>query len=768
MERCDFASVAAIIRADLLDGNFKNQVAFAECLFASYVEAKGTFFDMGLVNKWLNGLAKPSPEIAVFYSDAAQRGELAITLEDAILPCVSDSAMVAQNVYALLVGDASVSENKKAELCKHYPCKSAADEAVFIAEILVFGMARPFVARDIRKPSLPPAGSLSPVLGDFVTDEGVPKPCRHFCGRDKELAALHAALIENGKVFLHGIPGVGKSEIAKSYAKEHYKEYTNVLYFTYTGDLKRDIADLIFADDLPGEDEDERFRKHNRFLRTLKEDTLLIIDNFNTTATGDAVLDVVLKYRCRVLFTTRSKLPGQCCVLVEEIDDAETLFQLAAKFYAGAEADRAIVEQIIETVHRHTLAVELAARLLETGILEPQAVLYKLREEKASFDASDKINISKDGRSKRATYYDHIHTLFALFSLSAPQRGIMTNLTLIPLTGIPARLFGEWMDFYDLNAVNELVELGFIQSKPGNRIALHPMMQEVTVSDLPPSITNCHTLLESIRATCQLHGESVPYHQLMFQTVESAIDLAAKDDAAFYLLLLQDIFQYMDNYKYEVGMKRLIEEMDMLLSDKSVGAVKDRALLLDCRAAAEKDKRKRIKLLEDALALLPEVTADNALLVSNLNANVGALYRTEKKIDLAKAHMKTAMDILEEYGLVGFHDSIVQYMNYAALLTDAGDAAAALEGLRRIEPNVRTEGEASGDYAELLETMGCICLTKMDVPQGTAYLKRALAAYEELWAGDSQLIETKKEEIQGYYAATGITLGKILLAKRRR
>ena len=34
MERCDFASVAAIIRADLLDGNFKNQVAFAESLFA--------------------------------------------------------------------------------------------------------------------------------------------------------------------------------------------------------------------------------------------------------------------------------------------------------------------------------------------------------------------------------------------------------------------------------------------------------------------------------------------------------------------------------------------------------------------------------------------------------------------------------------------------------------------------------------------------------------------------------------------------------------
>ena len=56
----------------------------------------------------------------------------------------------------------------------------------------------------------------------------------------------------------------------------------------------------------------------------------------------------------------------------------------------------------------------------------------------------------------------------------------------------------------------------------------------------------------------------------------------------------------------------------------------------------------------------------------------------------------------------------------------------------------------------------------MDVPQGTAYLKRALAIYEDVWADDPQLIEAKKEEIQGYYAATGVALGETLLAKRKR
>ena len=59
----------------------------------------------------------------------------------------------------------------------------------------------------------------------------------------------------------------------------------------------QDIADMDFADDLPDDSEQERFRKHNRFLRTLKEDTLFIVDNFNTTASQDSTLSVVMKYR---------------------------------------------------------------------------------------------------------------------------------------------------------------------------------------------------------------------------------------------------------------------------------------------------------------------------------------------------------------------------------------------------------------------------------------------------------------------------------------
>ncbi len=766
MERFDFASLTSVIRADLLDGSFENQQDFVEQMFSPYLNDMEAYFDMGLVSKWLNGLAKPSPAITRYYLEGKNRRELTNTLEDVILPCLSDSDMVAQNAYGLLIGDPSISESKKEELSQGYPCSSAKQEAAFLTELLLFALSRPFVARDIRKPKLLPSGSLSPVVLDYVIDEGVPKPCRHFTGRDKELAELHQAMTEHSKVFLRGIPGIGKSEIAKAYAKAHKKEYTNVLFLSYTGDLKADIANLIFADDLPQDNEEQRFKKHNRFLRTLKEDTLLIIDNFNRTATEDSLLDVVLKYRCRVLITTRSSFPNQVCLTVEEIGDDECLFRLVSCFYSKAEKNRGIVMEIIETIHRHTFAVELAARLLETGILKPHAVLQKLQEQRVSLDASDQINVTKDGASSRGTYYEHIHTLFGLFRLKAESQEILTALSLAPLDGIPARLLGKWMKLRNLNRVNELTELGFVQAKYGNHVFLHPMTREVILADLPPSIRNCKPLLEGIRYDCQLHGTEFPYYKLMHRVILNTVQLAKKDDASFYLLFLEDTFQSFEKYQDEVGMRLLIDEMNLLLQDPLLGEAKDRAILLEYRSVCEKQPIKAIQLLQEALNLIPEVNGGNALAVSNLHANIGDLYRGLHQNELAKKHLETALTILEDYGLFGMHDSLTQVVSYANYLDAVGEKDAAVAALKKVEPIIRRENPNSLDHADILQSLGCFLLSQKEtVGEGRSYLMQAMSIYETVWADEPQLIEEKKRQYQQAHINAGIEIAKEISKK---
>ena len=56
-----------------------------------------------------------------------------------------------------------------------------------------------------------------------------------------------------------------------------------------------------------------------------------------------------------------------CTLPLKEIEDTNALLQLASAFYSEADTYRTTVEKIIETVHSHTFAVELAAKLLENA-----------------------------------------------------------------------------------------------------------------------------------------------------------------------------------------------------------------------------------------------------------------------------------------------------------------------------------------------------------------------------------------------------------------
>ena len=770
MEYLDFSSVITTIRKYISDAHNMNQIDMMYQLFVSFLnseESKDFDFDNGLVCRWFNGQAKISPRITGYYMNNHKRNLLAADMHRNVLPLMYDSAMAVQEVYNILVQDTTISDKAKEQLLQNYPCETEKDEARFLTAALCFGMERSFVKRDSNTKQLLSAGTLSPIGKDFVYDGGVPKPCRHFCGRDDELATLHHLLCDHGKVFLQGIAGIGKSELAKAYAKQHNKEYTNILYLAYTGDLKQDIIDMDFADDLPNDDDEERFRKHNRFLRTLKDDTLFIIDNFNVTATQDGLLSVVMKYRCRILFTTRSRFNNYTSMTLEEISDTEALVGLMGCFYSEAEKYRPVLEQIIQTVHSHTLAVEMSARLLESGIMEPMLLLNKLKEEKVALDATDTIGITKDGKSQKATYYHHIRTLFSLYHLSDTETEVMRSLSLLPVTGISGRLFAHWLKLRDMNTVNDLIEKGFVQAMEGHVIALHPMVQEVAVEEIKPSVTTCRTLLNSLQQICLRNGEEVSYYKQLFQTIETIINLIDNDDMPFYLSFAEDVFPYMEKFHYVQGMELVLKHLTELLKDDAVGSISDRALLMDYRACCEKKPDKAIKLEKDAIAMLTEINSDNALLAANLHANLGSMYRQSGKHELAKQHMEQGIQLLEQFGLVPYHDSIPQITNYAVLLTEMGQPDMGLSALRKLSRVIREyNSDQTIDYATVQEALGNICLTIGEVQQATTHFQKAMTVYEIVFEAEPEMIEAKKQALLGTYAQAGVYLAQQLLEKK--
>ncbi len=765
MERCDFSSISTFLKNQISESNQMNQPDFLYELFEDFMNdpVNDDFsMDNGLVCRWITGQAKISPKISSYYAKLSNQKKLATTIQRNLLPLMADCNMVIQDIYTLFMQDDTISNTKKQELESLYTLSDS--RLLFLAKVISFGMERQFIKRDTKNQKLITGGLLSPIVLDYIMDSEVPKPCRHFLGREEELDELHTMFEENRHIFLYGIAGIGKSELAKAYAKQYRKQYTNILYMEYTGNLHQDIADMDFIDDPPEINEQERFRRHNRFLRSLKSDTLLIIDNFNATSTQDNCLSVVLKYRCRVLFTTRSQLSEYCSFQLKEMNDISTLFQLTSVFYSEAEEHRAIVEKIIETVHYHTFAVELAAKLLENGILTPNQLFIKLQEEKASLHNEDKIKAMKDGQSSKATYYNHIHTLFSLYSLSQKQQDIMCNMCFLPSSGISARIFSKWLKLSTLNDVNDLIETGFVQENIRHSISLHPLIQEIAVSETRPSITTCHTLLDSLQKICLMHGVEISYYKKLFQTVENIMQLIEKDDISQYLLFLENIFPYMEKYHYQKGMTEIIQELKRLVKTDNHGTASDRALLLDYQATMETKPLKAIQLEKEALSQIKETTKDNAHLVSNLHANLGGLYRIQGQIESAREHMETGISLLEEYELLYTNDSIPQISNYAALLAEIQEPERAISSLQKLARIIKEyNSDHCLDYAQIQESLGNIYLITANISQARTHFKKALKIYEDIWSDEPKLIEEKYQEIHELYPQVGIALARSLL-----
>ena len=744
MLRCDFSSVIGIIREYISEGNATTQPELIGDLFCTFLEKNDDFdFDNGQINRWIKGLAAVSPKIAEFYQRKSAAESLASDIEELIFPILYDTAMAAENIYTLVMNDLSVSEQKRIELTADYP----EDIAAFMATVIIFAISRKFEKRDIKSLAL---GTLSPIVSDMIFDGEVPKPCKHFCGRDTELENLHELLNKHNKVFIHGIAGIGKSEFAKAYASIHKKDYTNILYFQYNGSLQKMIADMDFAGDNSGDDETERFRKHNRFLRSLKDDTLIIVDNFNTTASKETKLDILMKYNCRVIFTTRSAFEIGTAFKLTEISDIDTLVSLAEKFYSDLDSNIETVVKIIEAVHRHTLAVEMSARLLQKGMLEPDELLSALLNSSANPDSADKIGINKDGVNTKATYYNHIRTLFSLYLLDEDKQSVMRCMVFVPQTGIRARMFAKWLGLNAMDDINELVELGFIANPEMDKISLLPMVRDIATTDLSPTVTNCITLLNSVHQICLRHGEDVMYYETLFSVIENIVDIIENDSNSEYLLFLEDTFSYMERYRYASGMRKNVEAMKILLSDEKIGTQNDKALLLNnqasCVGLLDKNYPKAISLERKAISLC--VAEDNLVLAANLNMNLGFLYHYSGDYDNAKMYMEKGMQLLSQANVIT-NDVIVMVRNYARLIATMGEPYKAIEAMKKCAALVKSENtDKCTDYADLIFDVAAISLQIRNTDTAKTYFIKAFNIYREILP---QADLTEKTELAAEY-----------------
>ena len=303
MSYCNFSAVLKILYSNIdkstdLDHNLyrATQVDFISKLFEQYTYDNDVIFTASYAAAFFNNKNTAPYKMQLYCK--THFAKFLGDVREYLLPWLIDRHKAADEFSALIRSDDTISDEKKANLTDGVNFGEDSALALFFANVILFSMSKP----------LQTSGALITFSGraflDNVAAENGPHlPCKYFCGRNREIDELHTLMSVHRHIFVGGIAGIGKSEFVKGYVQKHRSHYDRCIYLNYNGDLEAMICEL----EQGGDSKAKCFSHNYRQLRTLSENTLLVVDNFNTTEAKEPHLYQLLKLKCRIIFTTRSK-----------------------------------------------------------------------------------------------------------------------------------------------------------------------------------------------------------------------------------------------------------------------------------------------------------------------------------------------------------------------------------------------------------------------------------------------------------------------------
>lgn len=675
MTRLDFHSLSAILLNHLKAADI-SQMDYMYYLFASFINDENTdlIFDNGLVCHWIKGKMRISPKIVQYYITQEHIDLMKTDISKELFPFISDTSKTAEEIKALLLFDTSISEHKKQRIISFYNDESDTAIAAFIGEAMVFGMSRTFV-----KAGADISTSISPLIEDIIITTATPKPVKTFTGRESELQELHELLAVHQHVFLRGIPGIGKSELAKQYIKTHKKDFTNILYLEYTGSLYEMIADLDFADDTIQLSEKERFHRHYRFLKTLKADSLIVIDNFNITSTEESMTSQFCSLKCNVLFTTRNNLSsGYGYEIHEDKSLAFSLFQNSFKKDAPIFSPEQI-SILLEKVNYHPMSAELLGRLLSYNIFSYEQINTKLTDNVLLPQDESKIILSKDNNNTKSVFNQHFLKLLNYEALSTECQHVLSLIALAPETGFPITTLVQ-ISNNNINTINELEEIGLVAIEHG-LAHMNPYIRKIVNAGKYATTSQYLDVFNRFIRKCD--SESPDGVLFYLHLIDTATLFLVKDDLRKWIQIIRCALEMNTRLNRYRSFSRLLSEYEYLCYKTDFFVSDDQYMLYHFKAIESANIRqninKAIELEERAIYYAGKNGTTNMLNFSTLYLDAGKYYHILGNLQKSMEYTKKSADILRETQMLYSPNGVASLIQYARLSYEKNDFKEAIQ-----------------------------------------------------------------------------------------
>lgn len=338
----------------------------------------------------------------------------------------------------------------------------------------------------------------------LVSNMRMPKD--FFTGRKQEIAQIHGMLQQEHVLFLHGMGGIGKSELAKGYAKTYAQDYDTVIFANYTDSIlnmvcSEDIKIRNFSRNMSyGEEAESMEAFFSRKMDTLQDlmnpRVLLIIDNFDTEEDPD--LEALTSLPCHILITSRVENWDYPVLPVGPIGDFETVRNLFIKHYGHRipPKDMPLIDEMLNLVGCHTITVELLAKQMWSSHRTAAQMLNLLKDRGIRTQLRDKVTF--DNTSTQASF-GYIKDLFRFAALSEDEVYILRNMCMVPQKGLNFSLFGEILELEDFDAINSLLRKSWLMTdEETGYLMMHPIICDVVKAELKPDNVSCERYIRGV------------------------------------------------------------------------------------------------------------------------------------------------------------------------------------------------------------------------------------------------------------------------------
>lgn len=406
-----------------------------------------------------------------------------------------------------------------------------------------------------------------------------------FVGREDEISQIKKRLNEKDVVFLSGMGGIGKTELAKKFANKYQEQFNRIVFLRFTNSIMETVCseELVIANcDTEKEESFSDFykRKIASLKKNVRKDDLIILDNFDKkhkdhTIEEDEHLNDLLNCGCKLLVTTRENFWREYGYRQIDIGPLENDLECKALFRQNnskeySESEWEAIGDLFRLFENHTMTIALFAKYLLHTEQMPSELLCQMRQKEGMAGAVKPVRHNKDDMPKERQIYIHLEMLFDLSDFTELEAEIMRSLSLLGSIRIKKSLFVQY--FKQCSGVEEhlenLIEHGWVEyDVKMEKISLHQIILDLAYNSLKPASENCPHITCAMLSYFKEKEKSRADRENRKKLAEYFIERIEGSD----LSLAKLYYEYCRNIKYEEKIlkraQQICKEVDSFASD---------------------------------------------------------------------------------------------------------------------------------------------------------------------------------------------------------